>query len=129
MPSARRVSWARFRVTVVSAVAALILFTLLYLLSGATLLHEKAYLYLYIPDATGISPDSPVEVNGIVVGHVESVALTRASTPDRVVKVTLELVRERLGTISDDSYAQIASESLVGDKLIAITSGTSPTHV
>jgi phospholipid/cholesterol/gamma-HCH transport system substrate-binding protein len=127
MPSARRVSWAKFRVTVVSCVALLILSTLLYLLTGSTLLHEQAHLYLYIPDATGLSTDSPVEVNGIVVGTVESVQLTGSNQPDRVVKVTLNVSRDRLGSIAADSYAQIASDSLVGDKLIAITSGTSPT--
>lgn len=129
MPSPRRVSWAKFRVTVVTTVAVLILLTLIYLLSGATLLHEKTRLYIYIPDATGITPDSPVEVNGILVGHVESVSLTGSNAPDRVVRVTLEVLRDRLNTITDDSYAQIASESLVGDKLIAITSGTSPNRI
>jgi phospholipid/cholesterol/gamma-HCH transport system substrate-binding protein len=129
MPSPRRVSWAKFRVTVVSTVAVLILLTLVYLLSGATLLHEKTILYVYIPDATGIAADSPVEVNGIVAGKVESVELTGSNVPDRVVRVTLDVLRDRLGSITDDSYVQIASESLVGDKLIAITSGTSPTRV
>src|SRR5271157_5149764 len=132
MPSARRgrlVSWAKFRVTVVSAVAVLILCTLLYLLSGTTLFHAQADLYLYIPDATGIAADTTVQVNGIVVGKVKAVQLTGSNEPNRIVKVTLVVRRDRLDSITDDSYAQIASDSLVGDKLIEITSGSSPTPI
>jgi phospholipid/cholesterol/gamma-HCH transport system substrate-binding protein len=129
MPSARlnsRVTWAKFRVTVVAIAATLILVTLLYLLTGATLLREQAKLYIYIPDATGLAIGSPVEVNGIEVGTVTAVQLTNSNQPERTVKVTLDVIKARLNTISDDSYAQIASESLIGDKLISINSGTHP---
>ena len=129
MPSRERVSWAKFRVTVVSTVAALILLTLVYLLSGATVLQEKATIYVYAPDATGISIESPVEVNGIVAGQVDSVQLTGSNAPDRIVRITMEVLRDQLRTIPDDSYAQIDSESLVGDKLIAITGGVSPNAI
>jgi phospholipid/cholesterol/gamma-HCH transport system substrate-binding protein len=129
MPSARRVNWAKFRVTVVSCVALLILSTLVYLLTGSTLLHEQAHLYLYLSDATGISAESPVQVNGIVVGQVSAVQLSGSNQPDRVVRITLDVLQDRLNSITSDSYAEIASDSLVGDKLIAITSGTSPAAV
>lgn len=129
MPSPQRVSWAKTRVTVVSLVALLILLTLVYLLSGQSILNERVKLYVFVPDATGISVDSPVEVNGIPAGTVESVSLTGSNQPDRIVKVTLDVLRDRLNSISDDSYVQITAESLMGDKLIAITSGTSPTPV
>jgi phospholipid/cholesterol/gamma-HCH transport system substrate-binding protein len=129
MPSPQRVSWAKTRVTVVSLVAALILLTLVYLLSGQTILHERVELYVFVPDATGIAVDSPVEVDGIDAGAVKSVALTGLSQPDRMVKLTLNVLRDRLNSITSDSYVQISAESLVGDKLIAITSGTSPTTV
>lgn len=111
----------------VSCVALLILAILIYLLTGSTLLHEQAHLYLYIPDATGISADSPVAVNGITVGTVASVQLSGSNAPNRTVKVVLDITRDRLDSISSDSYAQVASDSLVGDKLIQISSGSSGT--
>jgi phospholipid/cholesterol/gamma-HCH transport system substrate-binding protein len=129
MPSVRRdrlVTWAKFRVSVVTIVAALILMVLLYLLSGSTLLRPQAHLYMYIPDATGIAPGSSVEVNGIPIGEVTGVQLTGSNQPDRVVRVTLDVLAERLTTITEDSYAQVDSESLLGDKVISITSGQSP---
>src|SRR5579872_2209314 len=129
MPSPQRVRWAKFRVTVVASVSILILLTLIYLLSGTTLLRTQVELYLYVPDATGLDVGSPVEVNGIVVGHVKGVQLTSPSTPGREIKVTLDVLKDRLGTIPDVSYAQVDTESLVGDKLIQITSRTSPASI
>ena len=49
MPSARRVNWARFRVSMVCLVASLILLTLFYLLTGGTLFQPKATLFMYRP--------------------------------------------------------------------------------
>lgn len=122
-------SWARFRVTVVAIVAVLILLTLVYLLSGASLLEQQIDLYVYVPDATGIYPGAAVAVNGITVGSVESVKLTGSNQPDRIVRIQLDIARDHLRTITEDSYVQIASDSLVGDKYISITSGTSPNSV
>ena len=123
MPSPERVSWAKIRVAAVSVAALAILFTLIYLLSGGTLLEEKATLYVYIPDATGLSSDSPVTVDGINVGKVSSVALSGSSQPDRVIRVQLTVERTQLGRIPVDSYAAVDSLTMIGDKFIAITSG------
>jgi phospholipid/cholesterol/gamma-HCH transport system substrate-binding protein len=82
-------------------------------------------MYLYIPDATGLGPGAPVQVDGIGVGKVRSVALSGSAQPDRIVKVTMTVERDRLASIPDDSTAQLASETMIGDKFVDITSGTS----
>ena len=125
MPSARQIRWAKFRVLTVSAAAVVILSILAYLLTGGSLLTEKVTMYLYIPDATGLGPGAPVRVDGIGVGKVRSVALSGSSQPDRVVKVTMTVERGRLASIPDDSTAQVASETMIGDQFVDISSGTS----
>ena len=127
--AARGVSWARFRVTVVCIVGVLILATLLYLMTGGTLFQEKATVYMYIPDATGLGPGLPVRVDGIVVGKVKTVQLSGLHDPKRIVKVTLAIERARLSSIAVDSIAALADDSLVGDKFVAITSGKKPEHI
>jgi phospholipid/cholesterol/gamma-HCH transport system substrate-binding protein len=129
MPSVRRVRWARFRVTSVCAVALLILMTLVYLLTGGTLLEKKATLYLYIPDATGLSRESPVRVDGIDVGMVTTVTLSGSTNPVRIVKVTMKVGQDKLPSISTDSMTQISTDTLVGDKFVDIVSGTAPGHI
>jgi phospholipid/cholesterol/gamma-HCH transport system substrate-binding protein len=123
MPSPQRVAWAKFRATVVSAVAFAILATLSYLLTGGTLLKQRIALYLYIPDATGLVPASPVRVDGIGVGKVRSVQLSGSNEPNRVVKVTLTVERSHLNEIPVDSVAQISADTLAGDRFVDISSG------
>jgi phospholipid/cholesterol/gamma-HCH transport system substrate-binding protein len=125
MPSARQIRWAKFRVFTVSAAAVVILSILAYLLTGGSVLTQKATMYLYIPDATGLGPGAPVRVDGIGVGKVRLVALSGSSQPNRIVKVTLTVERDRLASIPDDSTAQIASETMIGDQFVDISSGTS----
>jgi phospholipid/cholesterol/gamma-HCH transport system substrate-binding protein len=125
MPSARHIRWAKFRVLAVCVAALVILSILAYLLTGGSLLTERATMYLYIPDATGLGPGAPVRVDGIGVGKVRSVALSGSSQPDHVVRVTMTVERQRLASIPDDSTAQVASETMIGDKFVDISSGTS----
>jgi hypothetical protein len=103
-----------------------ILGTMLYLLYGISLLAPKTAVYLYIPDASGLSDESPVRVDGIDVGRVSAVELSGSNQPARIVKVTISIERDRLGRIPVDSVTQISSDSLVGDKFVDVTSGTSP---
>lgn len=129
MASARGVSWARLRVIVVSAAALAILSVLVYLLTGGTLLTEKATLYLLIPDATGLEPGSAVRVNGIAVGKVDSVALSGSNEPNRIVRLVMKLENDKLSDIPVDSTAQIGAEGVQGDRFVDITQGRAPAHI
>ena len=126
MPSVARVKWAKFRVTAVSVASIVILAALLYELFGGVLLSPKTAIYLYIPDASGLSGESPVRVDGIDVGRVSSVELSGSKDPNRAVKVTLQFYRDRLRGVPADSVAQISSDTLIGDKFVDINGGTSP---
>lgn len=121
MPSAERVQWARLRVAAVSLVSLIILATLLYLLTGATMFREEATLYLFIPDASGLATGSPVQVDGIQVGKVTGIALSGLPDPARTVKVTIAVDRGTLPAIPPDSWAQLSVQSPVGDKFVDVT--------
>lgn len=129
MPSASRVRWAKFRVASVCVLAVLILATLSYLLTGGTLLEAKATIYLYVPDATGLAKDSPVRVDGIDVGKVSKVELSGQNDPNRIVRVTMTIERDRLNSMTADSFAEISSDSLIGDKFVDVTSQKSTEHI
>jgi len=109
--------------------ALVILSVLVYLLSGGTLFTPKVTLYLYIPDATGLASDSPVRVDGIPIGSVDSVGLSGTNDPKRIVKLVLRVPEDRLPSIPANSTAQISVENFIGDRYVDITSGTSPDHL
>jgi phospholipid/cholesterol/gamma-HCH transport system substrate-binding protein len=124
MPSARQITWAKIRVFVVAVAALSILSVLVFLLSGGTLFEAKTALFLYIPDATGLASGSVVRVNGIDVGKIQSVALSGSNQADRIVRLTLQIESQYLPSIPAGSYAQIETETAIGDKYINITRGT-----
>ena len=129
MPSERQVRWAEFRVLVVTIVAAAILTVFMYLLTGGTLFQAKATLYVYVPDAGGLGPGTPVRVDGIGVGKVSGVKLSRSNQPARTVQLTISVERNHLAAIPVDSTADLGNESMLGDKFIEIKSGSSSVHV
>src|SRR4051794_23019882 len=129
MPSPEQVNWAKFRASSVILAGLLILGTLALLLLGGTFMQPKSTIYLYLPDATGVAPGSPVRVDGIGVGKVTLVELSNSNQPDRVVRVVMSIETERLVSITSDSTAETSSDTLIGDKFIDVTSGTSPTHL
>ena len=129
MPTARQVSWAKIRITAVAVAAVAILSVLVYLLSGGTLFEEKSTLFLYVPDATGLSPGSVVRVNGVEVGKVKGISLSGSSQPNRAVRVTLVMERQFLPSIPADAFAQINSDTAVGDRFVDIDKTQSKTTV
>jgi phospholipid/cholesterol/gamma-HCH transport system substrate-binding protein len=129
MPSAARIRFAKFRITAVTFVALVIMAVLFWLLTGGTLLKQKVPLYLYIDDATGLSPGSSVSVNGVDVGKVKSVALSGSRVPNRTVRVVLDVETDYLPSIPIDSTTDISTENPVGDKFVDITRGKSGTYV
>src|SRR5260370_27824852 len=111
MLSPGQVNWAKLRSSAVILAALLILGTLVYLLTGGTFMEPKAQIYLYLPDATGVSKGSPVRVDGIGVGKVSRVELSGSNEPNSV-KVTMTIERDRLISITDDSTAQTTSHTI-----------------
>jgi phospholipid/cholesterol/gamma-HCH transport system substrate-binding protein len=129
MPSAQQVNWAKFRASAVILAGLLILGTLAFLLTGGTFLEPKTQIYLFLPDATGVAPGSPVRVDGIGVGKVILVELSGSNEANRVVKVTMSIGRDRLASITGDSTAETATDTIIGDKFIDVTSGTGASHL
>jgi phospholipid/cholesterol/gamma-HCH transport system substrate-binding protein len=129
MPSAHQITWAKFRVFAVAVAGFSILSVLAYLLTGGTLFEPKSTLYVYLPDATGLGAGSLVRVNGVDVGKVQYVALSGSNQQDRIVQVALQMEEPYLAGIPADSYAQIESDTALGDKYLNITRGASPSPV
>jgi phospholipid/cholesterol/gamma-HCH transport system substrate-binding protein len=129
MPSKAQVNWAKLRVLAVTVAALLILGTISFLLTGGSFLQAKTTIYLYLDDATGLTQGSPVRVDGIGVGKVDKVELSGSNDPQRVVRVSMKVERDRLDSITADSTAQSSSDNPIGDKFVDVTSGVSPQHL
>lgn len=126
MPSAQHVQWAKIRSSGVILAGLAILFVLVYLLTGGGLFTQKARIYFYVPDASGLTVGSPVRVDGVGVGKVGRIELSGSNQAQRVIRVTLSIDRGGLAKVPADSNAQLSPDSLVGDMFVDISSGSSP---
>ena len=124
MPSTKQVAWAQLRVGIMAIGALVLLFVLVFLLTGdKSLFVKKAVLYTYLDDSAALTAGSAVRLNGIVIGKVTDVALSGEKTPNRIIRLQMEIERQYLTSIPSDSQAAIAAENVLGTKFINIKSG------
>lgn len=130
MPERSKIRWSQLRVGLVSLAALAIAVTLIFLLTSSKgLLTKNVPLRTYMDDASAMQPGTPVRLNGINVGYVDSLQLTNSSDPKRAVEFIMMVDEDRLKDIPIDSVTGIAASNLLGDKFINITKGRSQQHV
>jgi len=130
MPERSRVRWSQLKVGVVAFAAMVILAVLIFLLTGSRNIFERTEtLRTYVADAQGMTPSTPVELNGITVGSVGSIMISGSKDPNRAVEIVLNIQGKFMRAIPEDSTAAVTAGNLLGSKFIDITRGKSPTPV
>ena len=127
MPSKERVSFAQLKVGILGIVALTCIALLVFLLTGdQSWFAKQVPLHLYTSDAAGLTPDSPVRINGIQAGKVTGVALSGETNPTKVIKIDLKVNEDMMKQIPADSIASITADNLLGStKFVQINKGTS----
>jgi ABC-type transporter Mla subunit MlaD len=90
---------------------------------GVGLLASKIEVKTYMPDATGLGVGGPVRLNGIDVGAVKRIAISRYLDAQRSVRVDLRVESKYAPRIPVDSQTSIGSDTLIGDKFVDIAAG------
>ncbi len=130
MPAAKKVQWAQLRVGVMAIVAMIILAVLIWLFtSQKPVWQSHAKIYTYMRDSAALAKGAPVRLNGILIGNVTATELSGLKQPDKVVRVVMDVQRDKLRDIPIDSIAGISAENVLGTKYINIIQGTSPQTV
>ncbi|MDQ1471320.1 MAG: phospholipid/cholesterol/gamma-HCH transport system substrate-binding protein [Bryobacterales bacterium] len=119
---------SRVRVAAVILAAICISGSLIFLLSGGgpDSFSSKAVITTYMPDATGLAPNSEVRRNGIRIGHVTKLDISNSMDPQRAVRVDMKIIARFLKTIPQDSQTSIGADTLIGYKFVDIAAGKSP---
>ena len=105
----------------ISAAIGLALVAIWMLGSAQNMFMRRDEFYITIPDASGISPGAKVTISGVNAGMVRSFELNHA---DRTVRVDLSISNRFESAIRADSFAEIITEGVLGDKLVAIAAGS-----
>jgi phospholipid/cholesterol/gamma-HCH transport system substrate-binding protein len=130
MPSNRRITWAQLRVGIMAVVAIVILFVLIFLLTGnKNIFGSEATLYTFMDDSAAMTEGSAVRLNGIMIGQVKKIALSGSRDPNQTVRFDMEVRQDMLRSIPIDSLVTIGAENVLGTKFLNIKQGKDPQHV
>jgi phospholipid/cholesterol/gamma-HCH transport system substrate-binding protein len=126
MADKSKVRWSQLKVGIVAMAALIVMAVLIFLLTSSKGLFQKTVLLrTFMDDASGMTEGTPVRLNGILVGNLDSVRLTSATDPKRTVEFDMLVKEMYLKDIPVDSLAGISAANLLGDKFINITKGRS----
>lgn len=127
MPSPKKVAWSQLKVGIMAIIALVILAVLIFLLTGAdNPFAEKATLYTYLRDSAAMTEGSAVRLNGILIGKVKSIELTKDADVNRSIRMTMQIDKNYLNSIPVDSELGFSAESVLGEKFLNIRRGTKP---
>ena len=130
MANPQKVSFAQMRVGIMALTAMVIVGVLIFLLTGQTNFFTRTFLLrTFMADSAGMAEGATVRLNGIQVGTVEELKLSKSKDPLRIVEVDMSIRMEYLTDISKDSMAGISASNLLGDKFINIVKGKGDEHV
>jgi phospholipid/cholesterol/gamma-HCH transport system substrate-binding protein len=126
MPSQQEVKWSQLKVGVIVLISAIVLTTLLFLMtsgSGLGFFSKKLTVTSYFENAAGLKVGAPVNLEGVTIGAVKTV--TVVTSPDRKltpVQVVMKIDGKYQPSLHKDSTADLTNQGLLGDELIDISS-------
>jgi ABC-type transporter Mla subunit MlaD len=118
-----------YRRIVITAVAVLVAVAIFAIIARQTFLRYEFDLVTFVGDSAGVTPSSPVLLNGIGIGHVRLVSLSGSKDPLRTVRIDMRFNRRYLKEIPNDSTIAIAATNLLGDKNVTISRGNESRHI
>src|SRR5256885_666221 len=126
MPDPKKVSWAQLRIGIMAAVAMAILAVLIFLLTGSGgIFTSYASLYTYMDDSAAMNTSTPVRLNGITIGKINKIDFSGLKEKGKIVVIVMDVRRNMLSQIPEDSAVGVDAANLLGDKFINITKGQS----
>jgi phospholipid/cholesterol/gamma-HCH transport system substrate-binding protein len=123
---AQRERAQKFRVGIFVIVAVLAFLGTIYALGARARLFESRYeLYADFTQVGGLAEGATVRLAGVQIGRVTAINL--ASEPGGKVRVRMSVATQYANRIRKDSTARIATQGLLGDKIVEISVGTTAT--
>src|SRR5208337_1498931 len=117
----KQLMWSKLKVGVVVSVALVLLLLTVFFAGGVgDLFMSKAIIRAEIKDVKGLRRGAPVWVSGIEIGSVKHISLDSQYG----TVVTMSIIESALPYIRNDSYANVITQGLLGDKYIELNGGT-----
>lgn len=122
MPSQQQLRWSQLKVGITVIVASVILFFLVFLMSGITgLFTTTVSVITYFDNAEGLRNGQPVDLSGVAIGNVQHVRVIMGRREDPV-EVVMRINKKFAPLVREDSTAMIQTAGVLGDAFVDIDS-------
>ncbi|MBI4237290.1 MAG: MCE family protein [Deltaproteobacteria bacterium] len=112
------------RVGILVSAGLLLAMLVIFMIGSDRAWFERKYsLYCTLPDAGGIGPGTSVSLAGMRVGSVSAVGFS-PDADNKALIVQMEIASQFQDRIRRDSKASVASQGLLGDKIISLSVGS-----
>ena len=130
MAQRRSVAWTELRVGMLVIASFVLLALAIFFISGESgFLEPKYSITAYFPSANGLRSGAEVWLEGVTIGNVTDVRISRQPDPNRSVEIVMRLNQNYQSIIRTDSQLGIQTQGLLGDRYVDITRGTSAGQV
>src|SRR5579863_9522060 len=128
MQQRKQLTWTELRVGLFVLAGIVLVVIGIFYVTGTGALGPKYRLVTYLPEVDGLAIGAPVAINGVEVGNVDSIAITRIPpgqppVPNRNVEVVMRISRNFQDDIRSDSFASLVTEGFLGNRVVTIQRG------
>jgi len=125
MATRRSLAWTELRVGIVVILSFALLALAIFYVSGQSGFFVKKYtVTAFLKNANNLRGGAEVSLEGVTIGNVSKVAVSRESDPNKAVEAELQLDETYKNIIRSDSRLTISTIGLLGDSKVDITRGT-----
>jgi phospholipid/cholesterol/gamma-HCH transport system substrate-binding protein len=125
MAQRRSLAWTELRVGILVITSFALLALAIFFISGESgFLTPKYTVLAYFQNANNLRSGAEVQLEGVTVGNVNSVRISKSSDPEKAVEAELRLDKQYQNIIRTDSKVTIKTIGLLGDSAVDITRGT-----
>jgi phospholipid/cholesterol/gamma-HCH transport system substrate-binding protein len=125
MAQRRSLAWTELRVGIlVISSFALLALAIFFITGESGFLTPKYVVKAYFQNANNLKSGADVQLEGVTIGNVSDVQVSKLPDPEKAVEATLRLDQKYQNIIRSDSKVTIATIGLLGDSKVDITRGT-----
>jgi phospholipid/cholesterol/gamma-HCH transport system substrate-binding protein len=125
MAPRRSLAWTELRVGILVITSFALLALAIFYVSGQSGFFVRKYTIIaYFQNANNLRSGAEVSLEGVTIGNVSSVAVSKEADPMKAVEAVLKLDEKYKNIIRTDSKVTISTIGLLGDSKIDLTRGT-----
>ncbi len=125
MAQRRSLAWTELRVGILVILSFALLAFAIFVISGSSGFLTKRYtIVAYFANANNLKSGAEVQLEGVTIGNVRDVVVSKLPDPNKAVEAELGLDATYKNVIRTDSKATIGTIGLLGEAAVNLTRGT-----